>query len=73
MRRGLSEWEKLLPKQFFLKTHRTLILNLREVKRVIAEDRDEITVLVTGFSYPTRLGRQAAARLRNAVRQPNFL
>lgn len=73
MRRGLSEWEKLLPKQFFLKVHRSLIINLRAVNKVIAEDRKETTVLITGFSYPTPLGRQAAIRLRQALRQPNLL
>lgn len=73
IRRGLSEWEKLLPKQYFLRTHRSLILNLHHVKKIVMEDRDEITVLINGFSYPTRLGRRAAIRLRRAMRQPNLL
>lgn len=73
MRRGISEWEKLLPPPAFLRTHRSLIVNLQHVDKIVAEDRDEISVHVTGFSYPIRLGRRPAIRLRRAVRQPNLL
>lgn len=73
MRRGISEWEKLLPPQLFLKTHRSLIVNLQQVDKVVAEDREEISLYVTGFAYPIRLGRRPAVRLRRAVRQPNLL
>lgn len=73
IRRTISEWEKLLPKQHFLKTHRSLIVNLQHIQKIVMEDRDEISVFVTGFSYPTRLGRRSAIRLRRAMRQPNLL
>jgi two-component system LytT family response regulator len=73
IRRNLAEWEKILPKQFFLRAHRSLILNLRKIEKIVMEERDEITVKVAGFAYPTRLGRRAAFRLRKAMRQPNLL
>jgi two-component system LytT family response regulator len=73
IRRSMSEWEKLLPKQCFLRTHRSLIVNLQAVKKVVMEARDEIGVELPGFSVPIRLGRRAALRLRRALRQPNLL
>lgn len=73
IRRTILEWEKLLPKQYFLKTHRSLILNLHQIQKIVMEDKDEISITMTGFSYPTRLGRRPALRLRKAMRQPNLL
>lgn len=73
IRRGMSEWEKVLPPQYFLRTHRSLIVNLQAIKKVVMEARDEISVSVAGFSEPMRLGRRAAIRLRRAMRQPNLL
>lgn len=73
IRRGMSEWEKVLPPQHFLRTHRSLIVNLQAIKKVVMEARDEISVLLAGFPEPVRLGRRAAMRLRRAMRQPNLL
>lgn len=73
IRRSMSEWEKVLPKQCFLRTHRSLIVNLQAVKKVVMDARDEIGVELPGFSAPIRLGRRAALRLRRALRQPNLL
>ncbi len=73
IRRGMAEWEKILPGHMFLRTHRSLIVNLQAIKKVIMEARDEVTVEITGFSESVRLGRRAAARLRRGLRQPNLL
>src|SRR5215471_7409038 len=49
IRRGITQWDSMLPKPFFLRVERSLILHLRAVKKVIAQDRDEVSVDVEGF------------------------
>lgn len=73
IRRGMTEWERILPSSSFLRTHRSLIVNLQAVKKVVMEARDELTLELTGFREPLRLGRRASVRLRRSLRQPNLL
>ena len=71
LRRTMKEWERMLPITLFLRIDRLLILNLKAVAKVVAEDRDNSLVEVTGFPAPIPLGRKAAMRLRNALRLRN--
>ena len=71
LRRTMNEWEKLLPKTLFLRVHRSLIVNLNCVRKVLAEDRDDSAIEIAGFPKPIPLGRKAALRLRKALRLMN--
>ena len=71
LRRGMKEWEELLPNALFLRLSRSLILNLNAVEKLVAEDRDNSVIEVAGFPKPIPLGRKAALRLRTALRLRN--
>lgn len=73
MRRSMSEWERILPRQHFIRIHRSVIINVEAVKKVVMNGRDELTVEIAGFAAPLQLGRRSAARIRQALRQPNAL
>lgn len=73
MRRGIAEWDALLPKPMFLLALRSLILNVRAIDKVISQSRDNILVYVAGFSVPVILSRRAFHRLREAFREQNLL
>jgi hypothetical protein len=44
----------MLPKPFFVRVERSLIIDLEAVRRVIAQDRDEVSVEVEGFNEPLK-------------------
>jgi two-component system LytT family response regulator len=73
VRRGITQWDSMLPKPFFLRVERSLILNLRAVRKVIAQDRDEVSVDMEGFKEPLELGRRGSFRLRRAIRESSAL
>jgi two-component system, LytTR family, response regulator len=70
IRRGITQWERLLPVPYFLRVDRSLILHLRAVRRlVIAADHDAAEV--EGLGSPTILSQRASSRLRRALRELN--
>jgi two-component system LytT family response regulator len=73
VRRGISQWDCLLPKPFFVRVDRSLIIQLKAVRKVVAHDRDEVAVEVEGFSALLPLGRRASFRLRRALRESKVL
>ncbi len=68
IRRGISEWESLLPKPPFLRAHRSLIINLDALTVVKIEDGDLI-VAIRGFEEPLALGRRASRRVKRAIQE----
>jgi two-component system LytT family response regulator len=73
VRRGISQWDYLLPKPFFLRLERSLIIHLQAVRKVVAEIPDQVSLEVAGFSAPLPLKRRASSRLRRALRESNVL
>lgn len=73
IRRSMVEWEEALPKQWFLRPHRSLIINIQAVKKILMTRRTEIEFEVAGFPQSILLGRRAAARLKRALKQPSLL
>jgi two-component system LytT family response regulator len=71
IRRGMNEWETMLPKEIFLRTHRSLIVNLKAIRKVRMEGRDEVALELSGCAAPRQLGRMAALRLRRALKERN--
>ncbi len=68
IRRGMAEWEALLPEILFVRVHRSLLLNHRTVEKIDLEDRGHVVVHVKGFTTPEILTKRAFARLRKALR-----
>jgi len=74
IRRGIAEWESLLPKPFFLRADRSLIIHLQAVTKVVLESRrDHLAVEVQGFEASISLSHRAAVRLRRALRESKAL
>lgn len=73
MRRGMAEWEEILPPSLFLRPHRSLIINIQAVKKITMDGRDDLDVEIAGFSTPVRLGRRSAAKLRQALAEAKVL
>ena len=73
IRRSMIEWEEILPNQLFMRPHRSLIINLQAVGKILMTRRTGIEFAVAGFPEPVLLGRRAAARLKRALRQPRVL
>jgi two-component system LytT family response regulator len=73
VRRGITQWDFMLPKPSFVRVERSLIIHLQAVRKVIAQDRDEVSVEVEGFKELLMLGRRGSFRLRRALRESNAL
>lgn len=67
IRRSLSGWEKLLPRDQFLRLDRSLLVRLGAVESLVAESRDTSLLQVAGQEKPILLGRKASLLLRRAV------
>jgi two-component system, LytTR family, response regulator len=73
VRRGISRWHRMLPAPFFVRVHRSLIIRLEGVRKVVAQDRDEVSVDLEGFKERLALGRRGSFRLRRALRESTAL
>jgi two-component system LytT family response regulator len=73
MRRPMAEWEKILPKKMFNRPHRSFIVNADAVQSISRFGKDEMHIKVKGFDRPIELGRRAAIKFKEALRQPNLL
>jgi two-component system LytT family response regulator len=73
VRGSLTDWEKNLPRQLFIKLSRSLIVNLEKIERVSFAGRDEMDIKIVGFPTTVHLGRKAAILLRKEFGQPNLL
>jgi two-component system LytT family response regulator len=71
IRRSMSEWERILPSPPFIRVHRSIIINVQAVKKVVMNGRDELDAEIAGFLAPLHFGRRSATRLRRALRQPD--
>lgn len=69
VRRTLTEWERILPVNRFLRVDRSRILRLDAVLSLHSESRDCTLVLLAGQKKPIELGRRASLALRRAIRK----
>lgn len=68
VRRSLTDWEKLLPKEQFTRIDRSLIIRLDAVQRLHTDSRDSASLMIVGYETPILLGRRGALNLRRALR-----
>lgn len=69
LRKKITEWETRLSASIFVRVNRSLIVNLRHVRKVSMTGRSTTIIEVTGFPQPISLGRATGTRLRMAFRQ----
>lgn len=67
MRRGMAEWESLLPQPPFLRVHRSLIVNLMAVETMTPEQQERVRIGFNGCSASMTVARRAYRRLRHAL------
>ena len=65
--RGISEWERLLPAEDFVRIDRSLIVRPALVRGIEAVSRDEAWVTLEGLASRLEVGRAASLRLRRLV------
>jgi two-component system, LytTR family, response regulator len=63
----LAEWEQRLPKQNFVRIHRSTIVNLAFVERVESLFNYSCEVYVKGFQKPLTMSRRYAAQVKNRL------
>lgn len=67
VRRPISEWERLLPPDHFVRVVRSLIVQLGAVRGLHPESRDRVQLTLLGQPTPLPLARRAGHRLRQAL------
>lgn len=67
IRRAMSEWEKILPSDLFVRVERSLLINRAAVRQLEIVSRDVAHAHLAGRTAPLTLGRRASLRLRQAL------
>lgn len=67
IRRAMSEWEKILPSDLFVRVERSLLVNRTAVRDLEIVSRDIARAHLTGRTAPLTLARRASLRLRQAL------
>lgn len=67
MLRKISEWNRLLPAELFLRLDRSTIINLASVRDIVSLENRHALVHFHGVDDPLELRRMAARRLRKAL------
>jgi two-component system, LytTR family, response regulator len=65
--KSMNEWEEELPKQYFLRIHRSTIINLEYVERADPEPGGIYKVYLRGISEPFTTSHRRASELRRRI------
>jgi len=68
IRRPISQWEEILPKELFCRADRSLIVNLKALRHLHKKSRDEMTFTLEGCDRTFAIGRSGIPRLKKALR-----
>jgi len=63
----LQEWEELLPEKYFVRIHRSTIINFAHVERVKQSKNYTQAVYVHGLAEPFTMSRRYAAKLKTLL------
>lgn len=67
--RNLSQWERRLPANLFLRVDRSLIINLSRISGIVTLDRDHTEIHLDRLDRSWVVGRTAAQRLMSFLKQ----
>jgi two-component system LytT family response regulator len=62
--RSLQDWEQRLPAEMFARVHRSAIVNLRTVDRVVPVHGGRMRLYIRALAQPVTVSRRLAKRLR---------
>ncbi len=62
-RRSIKEWENNLPDNTFIKIHRSTIINLKKLKRLVTQKDGKCLVYVSGREEPFEASRREAPKV----------
>lgn len=68
IRQTLSTWEEILPKELFCRADRFLLINLKAVRHLTQNSRDQMTFTLEGHDRCFEVGRTGTGKLRRALR-----
>lgn len=68
IRKPISQWEEVLPKELFCCPHRSLIVNLKAIRHLTKAPNDKMTFRLEGHQKEFELGRRTMGKLRRALR-----
>ncbi len=63
----LQEWEELLPEKYFVRIHRSTIVNFAHVEKVKKRQNYSQEVFVKGIEKPFTMSRRYAAKLKHLL------
>jgi two-component system, LytTR family, response regulator len=63
----LLEWEEILPDKYFIRIHRSAIVNFEHVTKIIRCKNNTQEVYVNGVEEPLLMSRRYAARLKTDI------
>lgn len=69
LRKKIAEWESRLPASIFVRGNRSVIVNLKHVRKVVRTGRGTLSIEAAGFPELISLGRDAGTRFLVAFRQ----
>ena len=68
IRRAISNWEEILPKELFCLADRSLMVNLKTIRHLTNKSRDQMTFTLDGHERHFEVGRTGVTNLRRALR-----
>lgn len=68
IRRTISAWEEILPKELFCLADRSLMVNLKTIRHLTNKSRDQMTFTLDGHERLFEVGRAGVTNLRRALR-----
>jgi two-component system LytT family response regulator len=63
----MKEWENRLPDQYFVRIHRSIIINLEKVNRLGEGFTTSVNVYMEGLNVPLVMSRRYAYKLKNKL------
>ncbi|CAN5625164.1 response regulator [soil metagenome] len=68
IRRTISTWEEILPKELFCRADRSLMVNLKTIRHLTNKSRDQMTFTLDGHERLFEVGRTGVTNLRRSLR-----
>ncbi len=67
VRQSLNEWEKILPKNYFVRVNRGVIINLAHVKLIEKSSNQTMIIHMQNYDKPLTMSRCYTSRLRGKL------
>ena len=72
IRRTLKQWEEMLPKNFFIRIHRSSFINTNQIKRLKFEKNGTCMISVSGIQEQLEVSRRFAPQIKELAKLLNL-